>query len=128
MKTNKKDLALALYAKNHDLPRPQLIELVMAELNTTENCARTHISNAAKSLSASLGKEYKTRQTNKSNLKKEKARELVLHNYVNMSRKDLAEKLVKDLGVKSPNSAQTHISRIIKENKIQLQATKQVCP
>lgn len=126
MKLNKKDLALALYSKNHALPRNELIELVMSELQTSENSARTHISNAAKELNASLGKQYKTRQSAKPSLKKEKAKDLVINNYTTMTRKELATKLVNELGVKSPNSAQTHISRIIKENKIQM--AKAVCP
>lgn len=115
MKVTKKDLARDLYQKNHNLPRKQLIELMMKELNTTENSARTHISNASKELNASLGKAYSTRNTVKPTLKKEQAKLIVQTNYASMTRKQLAEKLVDDLSLKSINSAQTHISRIVKE-------------
>lgn len=115
MKVTKKDLARALYQQNHNMPRKQLIELVMKELNTTENSARTHISNASKELNASLGKAYSTRNTVKPTLKKEQAKLIVQTNYASMTRKQLAEKLVTDLDLKSINSAQTHISRIVKE-------------
>lgn len=115
MKVTKKDLARDLYQKNHNLPRKQLIELMMKELNTTENSARTHISNASKELNASLGKAYSTRNTVKPTLKKEQAKLIVQTNYASMTRKQLAEKLVDDLSFKSINSAQTHISRIVKE-------------
>ena len=115
MKVTKKDLARALYQQNHNMPRKQLIELVMKELNTTENSARTHISNASKELNASLGKAYSTRNTVKPTLKKEQAKLIVQTNYASMTRKQLAEKLVADLDLKSINSAQTHISRIVKE-------------
>lgn len=115
MKVTKKDLARDLYQKNHNLPRKQLIELMMKELNTTENSVRTHISNASKELNASLGKAYSTRNTVKPTLKKEQAKLIVQTNYASMTRKQLAEKLVDDLSLKSINSAQTHISRIVKE-------------
>eukprot|EP00166_Cyanidium_caldarium_P005821 ctg_7357.g685 len=46
----------------------------MKELRTTENSARTHISNASKELNASLGKQYNTRNTAKPTLKKEQAK------------------------------------------------------
>lgn len=115
MKVNKKDLVRELYKNNHSLPRKDLIELVMKELRTTENSARTHISNASKELNPLLGKSYNTRNTAKPTLKKEQAKVIVLNNYKQMTRKELAEKLVKDLELKSLNSAQTHISRLVKE-------------
>ncbi len=115
MKVTKKELVRELYKKNHTLPRKDLIDLVMKELRTTENSARTHISNASKELNASLGKAYNTRNTVKPSLKKEQAKVIVLNNYTQLTRKELAEKLVKDLELKSLNSAQTHISRLVKE-------------
>lgn len=115
MKVTKKEKVLELYKNNHHLPRKDLINLVMNELNTTENSARTHISNASKVLNGSLGIAYHTRNTSKPSLKKEQAKLIVLNNYATMARKDLAEKLVKDLSLKSINSAQTHISRLYKE-------------
>lgn len=116
MKLTKKDLARELYTKNHSLPRKELIELVMKQLNTSENSARTHISNVSKELNPTLGKKFQTRNTTKPSLKKEQAKLIVLNNYANMTRKELANKLVSDLNLKSLNSAQTHISRIVKEN------------
>ena len=118
MKLNKKQHAVALYQANHSLPRKELIELVMKELNTTENSARTHISNASKELNATLGKSYATRNTLKASLKKERARGIIMANHASMTRKDLADKLVKEAGLKTLSSAQTHISRILKENGI----------
>lgn len=116
MKVTKKDLVRDLYTKNHTLPRKALIQLVMTELRTSENSARTHISNASKELNISLGKQFITRNTSKPSLKKEQAKNIILSNYASLTRKELADKLVKDLELKSINSAQTHISRIIKEN------------
>lgn len=115
MKVSKKDLVRELYKNNHSLPRKELITLVMKELRTTENSARTHISNASKELNPTLGKPFSTRNTVKPTLKKEKAKLLVLNNFASMTRKELAEKLVNDLELKSINSAQTHISRLVKE-------------
>ncbi len=119
MKLNKKDQAYSLYAQNHQLPRKELIELVMKELKTSENSARTHISNAAKALNQTLGKQFVTRKTSKPTLKKEQAKVIILNNYKSLTRKQLADKLVKELELKSHNSAQTHISRIFKENGLQ---------
>lgn len=115
MKMTKKELARELYKNYHTLDRKDLISLVMKELNTTENSARTHISNAAKELNPILGKTFKYRNTKKPTLKKEQAKNIILSNYAQMSRKELAEKLVKELALKSVNSAQTHISQIAKE-------------
>ena len=122
MKLNKKDQVRAIYAQNHTLPRMELIELVMKELKTSENSARTHISNASKELNQSLGKQFVTRNTSKPTLKKEKAKVIILNNYATLTRKELADKLVKELELKSHNSAQTHISRIAKELGVKLQA------
>lgn len=116
MKSTKKDLARELYIKNHNLPRKDLIELVMKQLKTSENSARTHISNVSKELNVSLGKQFLTRNTSKPSLKKEQAKSIVISNFAKMTRKELADKLVNELELKSLNSAQTHISRIIKEN------------
>ena len=118
MKLTKKDQALQIYKNHHGLPRKDLIEVMAKTLNTTENSARTHISNAAKALNSSLGKAYNARNTSKPTLKKEQAKVIVLDNHMSMSRKELADKLVDDLQLKSLNSAQTHISRIFKENAI----------
>lgn len=111
----KKDRAIELYRQNHTLPRKDLIDLFMRELKTTENSARTHINNASRELNTQLGKVYHKRNTQKPTLKKEQAKQIVISNYASMTRKELADKLVKDLELKSHNSAQTHISRIIKE-------------
>jgi len=115
MKITKKELVRELYKKNHSLPRKDLISLVMRELNTTENSARTHISNAAKELNPVLGKAFKSRNTNKPTLKKEQAKNIIVNHIKQLSRKELAEKLVNELELKSVNSAQTHISKICKE-------------
>lgn len=115
MKVNKKDLVRELYKTNHAMPRKDLIELVMKELRTTENSARTHISNASKELNASLGKAYNSRNTAKPTLKREQAKVILLNNYQQMTRKELAQKLFNELDLKSINSAQTHISRLAKE-------------
>ena len=111
----KKDLAISLYRQNHNMPRKDLIDLFMRELKTTENSARTHINNAAKVLNAQLGKAYNSRNTTKPTLKKEQAKQIVISNFASMTRSELAQKLLRDLELKSLNSAQTHISRIIRE-------------
>ncbi len=111
----KKTLALDLYKKNHSLPRKELIALFIKELNTTENSARTHINNASKTLHASLGLTYRTRNTSKPTLKKEQAKAIIVNHYANMTRMELAKKIQSELGLKSVESAQTHISRSIKE-------------
>lgn len=116
IKMTKKELAKDIYRKNHNLPRKDLIDLVMKELNTTENSARTHISNASKELNASLGKTFASRKTLNPNLKKVRAKDIVISNYTKMTRKELAEKLMNDLNLKTLNSAHTHISHIVKEN------------
>ena len=87
MKMTKKARAKELYQKNHTLPRKDLIDLVMKELNTTENSARTHISNASKELNPTLGKPFASRKTFNPNLKKVRAQDIVLTNYTNMTRK-----------------------------------------
>lgn len=115
MKMNKKDRALELYRVNHTMPRKELIDLFMKELPTTENSARTHINNASKVLNTQLGKAYHSRNTAKPTLKKERAKQIILSNYMNMTRSDLANKILSELGLKSLSSAQTHISRIMKE-------------
>lgn len=115
MKQTKKELSKQLYLQVHALPRPKQIETFMRELNMTENSARTHLSNAAKELNTSLGKNFQSRNTSKPTLKKERAKAIVIDNIAKMTRKDLAEKLQAELGM-SHNSAQTHISKIAKEN------------
>lgn len=117
-KVTKKELAKNLYLQNHHLERKELISLVMKELNTTENSARTHISNAAKVLNPTLGKQFMTRKSLNPSLKKVQAERIVLANYKNMTRKELANKLITELNVKTLNSANTHISSIIKEHNL----------
>lgn len=111
----KKTLALDLYKKNYSLPRKELIQLFVKELNTTENSARTHINNSAKELNSQLGLAYKSRDTAKPSLKKERAKSIIINNFANMSRADLAQKLMNELQLKSLMSAHTHISRISKD-------------
>lgn len=114
MKATKKDLAKDLYQKNHSLPRKQLIDMFMKNLQMTENSARTHISNASRDLNATLGKTFVSRNTLKPTLKKEQAKAIVQQNYASLTRKELAAKLEAELGM-STNSAQTHISKLVKE-------------
>ncbi len=116
IKITKKERAKELYKQNHSMPRKQLIDLVMKELNTSENSARTHISNASKELNPTLGKTFASRNTLKPSLKKVRAKDIVLQNYAALTRKELAEKLMADLNLKTLNSAHTHISHIIKEH------------
>ena len=114
MKVTKKDQAKDLYMKNHSLPRKQLIETFMKELRMSENSARTHISNVSREMNVALGKAYIQRNTIKPTLKREQAKTLVISNYATKSRKELASLLEAELGM-STNSAQTHISKLVKE-------------
>ncbi len=114
MKVTKKDLAKDLYQKNHALPRKQLIDMFMKNLHMSENSARTHISNASKDLNGVLGKTFISRNTIKPSLKKEQAKIIVQKNFASLTRKELASKLENELGM-SMNSAQTHISKLVKE-------------
>lgn len=118
MKKTKAELAKEIYSQNHNKPRNEIVSMVMRALNTTENSARTHVSNSAKALNGSLGKVYSTRNTKKDTLKREKARQIILDNYKTMTRKDIVKKLVDEAGIKTESSASIHISKIIKEERI----------
>lgn len=118
MKKTKAELAKEIYLQNHTKSRNEIVSMVMRALNTTENSARTHVSNSAKELNVSLGKTYATRNTKKDSLKREKARQIVLDNYKTMTRKDIVKKLVDEAGIKTESSASIHISKIIKEERI----------
>ncbi len=120
MKKTKRELANEIYVKNHALPRNEIVSLVMRTLRITENSARTHVSNSAKELNASLGKAYLTRNTNKPTLKREKARQIIIDNCKTMSRKDIMKKLVEEAGIKSESSASIHISKILKEENLSI--------
>lgn len=111
----KKAKALELYRNNHNLPRKDLIQLVQNELNTTENSARTHISMAAKELNPTLGKDYVTRTTDKSMTKRVRAEMFVRDNFHSMPRKTLTEQLMKDLDIKTIQSARTHVSQAVRQ-------------
>lgn len=107
-RTSKKDKAKELYKKYHTLNRNQIIQKFIEELDMPENSARTYVSVCAKELNETLGKEYKTRNVNRTNSKRERAYQLYADN-VTKGRKEIIEILKSTLGM-SHNSAATHCS------------------
>ena len=112
---SKKDKARELYVKYHALTRDQIIQKFIEELDMQENSARTYVSVCAKELNGELGKEYKTRNVNKSSLKRQLAFEIFSNN-VSLSRKDIIEKMRVELNM-TYNSAATHCSLAAKQYK-----------
>jgi hypothetical protein len=114
-RVSKKDLARELYVKYHNLTRDQMIQKFMDELKMPDNSARTYVSVCAKELNGKLGKEYKTRNVNKTSLKREKAFAIYAANH-SLTRKEIIEKLKNELGM-TYNSAATHCSLAAKAFK-----------
>jgi hypothetical protein len=114
-RTSKKDRARELYVKYHQLTREEIIQKFIQELDMPENSARTYVSTCAKELNGKLGKDYKTRNVNKKNLKRERAFEIYSAN-ATLSRKDIIEKLKTELNM-TYNSAATHCSLAAKAFK-----------
>jgi len=114
---SKKDRAKELYTKNHELPRDQLIQMFIDELDMPENSARTYVSVCAKELNGTLGKDFKTRKVNRTNLKRDRAFQIYSDN-ISLPRKEIIEKMCADLGM-TVNSAATHCSLAAKHYRSQ---------
>ena len=107
-RVSKKEKAKELYVKYSTLSRNEIIQKFIDELDMPENSARTYVSTCAKELNNRLGKQYKTRNVNKSNLKREKALTIYANNS-HLDRKEIIEKLKTELDM-THNSAATHCS------------------
>lgn len=107
-RVSKKEKAKELYVKYNTLTRNEIIQKFIDELDMPENSARTYVSTCAKELNTALGKQYKTRNVNKSNLKREKALAIYASNE-HLDRKEIIEKLKTELDM-THNSAATHCS------------------
>jgi predicted transcriptional regulator len=110
---SKKEQAKQLYLKYHNLPREQIIQKFIEEIDIPESSARTYASICAKDLNETIGKEFKTRNVNRTNSKREKAFQIYT-TYAHLSRKEIIEKMKNELNM-THNSAATHCSLAAKE-------------
>lgn len=107
-RVSKKDQARELYVKNPDLSRDQMIQKLIDELEMPENSARTYVSICARELNGTLGKEFKTRNVNRSKSKRELSYAIYVANS-GLDRKEIIAKMVAELDM-THNSAATHCS------------------
>lgn len=114
-KNSKKDKARELYVQYIELPRAQIIQKFIEELDMPESSARTYVSVCAKELNEKHGLEFKTRSRNRPNLKREQAFEIFKENVITggiepkFDRKVIIEIMKEKLGI-THNSAATHCS------------------
>lgn len=118
MKITKRSLALEIYRDNHQLPRKDIVRLVMRTLKVTENSAKTHVTQSAKIIDPTIGKFTRTRRCLKPEVKREVARKLILERHKDVTRKEMVQILVRETTIKSEASASIHISKIMGEEGI----------
>ena len=114
-KNSKKDKARELYVQYIELPRDQIIQKFIEELDMPESSARTYVSVCAKELNEKHGKEFKPRNVNRANSKRAKAFQIFKDNVITggtgpqFDRKVIIEIYKATLGM-THNSAATHCS------------------